>query len=32
LSAQWCDVCQRDVELNHAHDKMIETRDHHHSL
>jgi len=29
--AQWCDVCQRSVEANHAHDKMVQTSDHHHS-
>ena len=29
--AQWCDVCQRSVETNHAHDKMVQTSDHHHS-
>ena len=29
--AQWCDVCQRTVETNHAHDKMVQTSDHHHS-
>ena len=29
--AQWCDVCQRSVETNHAHDKMAQTSDHHHS-
>ena len=28
---QWCDVCQRSVETNHAHDKMVQTSDHHHS-
>jgi leucyl aminopeptidase len=28
---QWCDVCQRNVETNHAHDKMVQTSDHHHS-
>jgi hypothetical protein len=28
--AQWCDVCQRSVETNHAHDKMVQT-EHHHS-
>ena len=20
---QWCDVCQRNVEASHAHDKMV---------
>jgi hypothetical protein len=29
--AQWCDVCQRSVETNHAHDQMVQTSDHHHS-
>ena len=29
--AQWCDVCQRSVESNHAHDQMVQTSDHHHS-
>ena len=29
--AQWCDVCQRSVETYHAHDKMVQTSDHHHS-
>jgi leucyl aminopeptidase len=29
--AHWCDVCQRSVETNHAHDKMVQTSDHHHS-
>lgn len=29
--AQWCDVCQRNVDTNHAHDKMVQTSDHHHS-
>ncbi len=29
--AQWCDVCQRSVEANHAHDQMVQTSDHHHS-
>ena len=28
---QWCDVCQRSVETNHAHDQMVQTSDHHHS-
>jgi leucyl aminopeptidase len=28
---QWCDVCQRSVETNHAHDQMLQTSDHHHS-
>ena len=28
---QWCDVCQRTVETNHAHDKMVQTSEHHHS-
>ena len=28
---RWCDVCQRSVETNHAHDKMAQTPDHHHS-
>jgi hypothetical protein len=28
---QWCDVCQRSVEADHAHDKMVQTSDHHHS-
>jgi leucyl aminopeptidase len=29
--AQWCDVCQRSVETNHAHDQMVQTSEHHHS-
>jgi leucyl aminopeptidase len=29
--AQWCDVCQRSVETNHAHDQMVQTSDHRHS-
>ena len=29
--AQWCDVCQRSVETNHAHDQMVQTSDHQHS-
>ena len=28
---QWCDVCQRSVETNHAHDQMVQTSDHQHS-
>jgi leucyl aminopeptidase len=28
---QWCDVCQRNVETNDAHDNMVQTPDHHHS-
>ena len=28
---QWCDVCQRSVETNHAHDKMVQTSGQHHS-
>ncbi len=24
---QWCDVCQRNVEPNHVHDKMVSTVD-----
>ncbi len=28
--AQWCDVCQRSVGTNHAHDKMVQTSDHLH--
>jgi hypothetical protein len=31
LMSQWCDVCQRNVDANHAHDKMVQTSDHHHS-
>ncbi len=23
--AQWCHVCQRNVETSHAHDKMVQT-------
>ena len=26
----WCDVCLRNVDTNHAHDKMVQTSDHHH--